>query len=70
MPTIFSTSADRCAISPLDATPCARIASRNWAPIDMTGFSAFMALCMTTDMSCQRTAASSLVGQPDQVRGP
>src|SRR5579875_2302853 len=60
MPTIRSTSADRWPISSCEVTPCARIASRNWAPTDFTGLSAFMALCMTTDMSFQRTAARSL----------
>src|SRR5579859_2816057 len=44
-----STSADRCAISWLEVIPCARIASLNCAPIDLTGLSAFIALCMTTD---------------------
>src|SRR6266567_9001135 len=53
-----STCEDRSAISVLDRTPCARIASLNCAPIEVTGLSAFIALCMTTDMSFQRTAAS------------
>ena len=59
MPTMRRTSADRSAIS-LVATvlPCARIASLNCAPIDLTGLSAFIALCMTTDMSRQRIADS------------
>ena len=55
------------AISSRDVFPCARIASLNCAPIDLTGFSAFIALCMTTDMSRQRTADSCRVGQPHQV---
>src|SRR5215469_5250684 len=59
MPTILSTSTERRWISSLDVTPWARMASLNWAPTDLTGLSAFMALCMTTDMSFQRTAASS-----------
>ena len=58
MPTIRSTSADRAAISSLDGLPWACSASLNWAPIDLTGFSAFMALCMTTDRSHQRMADS------------
>ena len=33
--------------------------SRNWAPIDATGLSAFIALCMTTDMSRQRSTLSA-----------
>ncbi len=68
MPTIRSTSADRSAISPFEATPCARMASVNWAPIDFTGLSAFIALCMTTDMSRHRTAASSLSVSPTMLR--
>src|SRR5258708_15818199 len=51
MPTILSTSADRFAISRAEFTPCAFIASLNCAPIDLTGLSAFIALCMTTDRS-------------------
>jgi len=58
MPTMRSTSADRAAISAAERVPCARIASLNWAPMVLTGFSAFIALCMTTDMSRQRIAAS------------
>ena len=58
MPTILSTSADRAAISWPVNLPCARIASLNWAPMVLTGFSAFIALCMTTDMSRQRIADS------------
>ena len=58
MPTSASTSADRAAISSLRLTPCARIASLNCAPIVLTGFSAFIALCMTTEKSRQRIAAS------------
>src|SRR5215469_16564630 len=58
MPTSFSTSADRSWTAFLDLAPCARIASANCAPIDLTGFSAFIADCMTTDMRSQRIAAS------------
>ncbi len=58
MPTIFMTSAERLAISLLEVTPCARIASLNWEPIDFVGLSAFIALCITTDRSCQRIAVS------------
>ena len=68
MPTILSTSADRSAISPFEATPCARMASVNWAPIDLTGFSAFMALCMTTDRSRHLTVDSSLSVSPTMLR--
>src|SRR5271166_6634704 len=64
MPTIRSTSADRVAISSLDGRPCACSASLNCAPIDLTGFSAFIALCMTTDMSRQRIADSCLSVRP------
>src|SRR5215469_13638037 len=59
-----STSAERAAISSPRLTPCARSASLNCAPIDRTGFSAFIALCMTTDMSRQRVAASCLSVSP------
>src|SRR5580692_4095534 len=59
MPTILSTSIERRWISSLDVTPWARIASLNCAPTDATGLSAFIALCMTTDMSFHRTAARS-----------
>ena len=58
MPTMRSTSADLAVTSSLECLPCARIASLNWAPIVLTGFSAFIALCMTTDMSRQRIAES------------
>src|ERR1700728_2013445 len=68
MPTMRSTSADRPAISGLDVTPWARIASLNWAPIDLTGLSAFIALCMTTDRSFQRTAASWRSVSPTRLR--
>src|SRR5882757_7595851 len=68
MPTMRSTSADRPAISDLDVTPCARIASLNCAPIDLTGLSAFIALCMTTDRSFQRTAASWRSVSPTMLR--
>src|SRR5690348_254625 len=37
--------------------PCARSASANCAPTDMTGLSAFIADCITTDRLCQRIAA-------------
>ena len=52
----------------MDVTPCARIASLNCAPIDLTGFSAFIALCMTTDRSFQRTAASWVSVSPTRLR--
>src|SRR5450755_1010745 len=68
MPNMRSTSADRAAISDLDVTPCARIASLNCAPIDLTGLSAFIALCMTTDRSFQRTAASWASVSPTMLR--
>src|SRR5450432_2400830 len=58
MPTICSTSADRPAISGFRLIPWVRSTSLNCAPIDLTGFSAFIALCMTTDRFFQRTAAS------------
>ena len=70
MPTMRSTSADLAAISSRDGLPCARIASLNWAPMDLTGFSAFIALCMTTDMSRQRIGGQLPVGQAHQVRCP
>ena len=60
--------ADRSPICSLELTPCARIASLNWAPIDFTGLSAFIALCMTTDRSFQRTAASTLSVSPTRLR--
>src|SRR6516165_8074299 len=68
MPTIRSTSADRSAICALEVTPCARMASENWAPIDLTGLSAFIALCMTTDRSFHRTAVISLSVRPTMLR--
>src|SRR6266571_1630420 len=68
MPTMRSTSADRRAISVAEMTPCAFMASLNCAPIDFTGLSAFMALCMTTDMSFQRSAASCLSESPTMLR--
>src|SRR5580698_5733373 len=58
MPTMRSTSADRSAICALSATPCARIASLNCAPIDFTGLSVFIALSITTERFFHRTAAS------------
>src|SRR5579875_581084 len=67
MPTMRSTSADRPAISRPEETPCARIASLNWAPIDLTGFRAFIALCMTTDRFRQRTAASCRSVRPTRL---
>src|SRR4051812_35372046 len=60
MPTSRSTSAERSWISSRDFVPCATIVSRNCAPMLVTGFSAFIALCMTTERSFQRTAASCL----------
>src|SRR5216684_4745940 len=68
MPTMRSTSADRPAISALPVTPCARMASENWAPMDLTGLSAFIALCMTTDRSFHRTMASCLSVSPTMSR--
>src|SRR6516225_8640907 len=62
-----STSAERAAISSPRLTPCARSASLNCAPIDRTGFSAFIALCITTDMSRQRVAASCLSVSPTRL---
>src|SRR4051812_28120774 len=59
MPTSRSTSTERSWIVSRERSPWARMASSNWAPSWVTGFSAFMALCMTTDMSRQRTADSS-----------
>src|SRR5215467_13231944 len=67
MPTIRSTSADRSAICSFELTPCARMASLNCAPIDFTGLSAFIALCITTDRSFQRTAASCLSVSPTML---
>src|SRR5580693_6461059 len=68
MLTMRSTSADRSPISSADLTPCALIASLNCAPIDLTGLSAFIALCMTTDRSFQRTAASWRSVSPTRLR--
>src|ERR1039458_10132060 len=68
MPTIVSTSADLAVISLLDPIPCARSTSLNCAPIDFTGLSAFIALCMTTDMFFQRTAESCLSVRPTRLR--
>src|ERR1700734_1885305 len=67
MPTIWSTCADRAAIAAAERSPCARIASLNCAPIDLTGLSAFIALCMTTDRSRHRTAASSRSVRPTRL---
>src|SRR6516165_5269616 len=67
MPTICITSADRVAISSLDRLPWACSASLNCAPIDLTGLSAFIALCMTTDMSRQRMADSCLSVRPTRL---
>src|SRR5499427_4940786 len=68
MPTIRSTSADRSAISVLERTPCACMASANWEPIDLTGLSAFMALCMTTDRFFHLIEAISLSVSPTMLR--
>src|SRR5712691_1681987 len=68
MPTIFSTSADRSAICSFEATPCARMASENWAPMDLTGLSAFIALCITTDRSFHRMVVSCLSVSPTMLR--
>src|SRR5215469_5179637 len=67
MPTMRSTSTDRPSISSADVTPCARIASLNCAPMDSTGLSAFIALCMTTDRSRQRIAISCLSVMPTML---
>src|SRR6266516_4611069 len=67
MPTRRSTSADLWAISIAEATPCAFIASVNCAPIDLTGLSAFMALCMTPERSFQRSAASRSSARPTML---
>src|SRR5579859_3265624 len=64
MPTIRSTSSERWAICGLLLTPCARIASRYCAPTGRIGLSAFMALCMTTDMSRHRMADRSVSVSP------
>ena len=58
MPTMRRTSTERSVISAFVLTPCARIASANCAPIVLTGLSAFIALCMTTDSFFQRMVAS------------
>src|SRR5215471_7208385 len=68
MPTIRSTSADWPAISVLERTPCACMASANWEPIDLTGLSAFIALCMTTDRSFHLIEAISLSVSPTMLR--
>src|SRR3954465_11993043 len=60
MPTSSSTSAERRRTTSADRSPCAPMTSSYWAPSWVTGLSAFMALCMTTDRSRQRVAASSL----------
>ncbi len=49
MPTSRSTSTERSVICRPDIRACAASTSSNWAPIDMTGLSAFIALCMTTE---------------------
>ena len=67
MPTIFRTSADLAAICSAVGLPCAFIASLNWAPIDLTGLSAFIALCMTTDRSRQRIAESCPSVRPTRL---
>src|SRR6266704_44190 len=67
MPTILRTAADLASTSSREVAPCARIASLNWAPIDFTGFSAFMALCITTERSFQRIAVSADAAGLQQV---
>src|ERR1700761_287587 len=57
IPTSRSTSAERAAMAFRELIPCARSASANWAPTDITGLSAFIADCMTTERFCQRIAA-------------
>src|SRR5215471_12713213 len=68
MPTIRSTSAERSAISVLERTPCACMASANWEPIALTGLSAFIALCMTTDRFFHLIEAISLSVSPTMLR--
>src|SRR5579875_2188321 len=63
MPTMRRTSAERWPARLAEVVPCARIASRNWAPIDLTGLRAFIALCMTTDIPVHRTATSCRAGE-------
>jgi hypothetical protein len=61
IPTIASSSA---ALARAPAWPragrCARSTSVSWDPIDSTGLSAFMALCMTTEICDQRSTRSPL----------
>src|SRR3954453_13357152 len=59
MPTSCSTSTDRCSITSPERSPWARMVSSNCLPSWVTGFSAFIALCMTTDRSRHRVADSS-----------
>src|SRR3954452_18199497 len=59
MPTSRKTSAERLALTWAERSPCARMASSNCRPSCVTGLSAFIALCMTTEMSRQRVAARS-----------
>src|SRR5215469_5309025 len=68
MPTMRRTSAERCAISWLSLTPCASIASLNCAPMDLTGLSAFIALCMTTDRAFHLIAVSAVSLSPTMLR--
>jgi len=49
MPTSRRTSTERSVIRRPDMSVCAASTSLNCAPTDMTGFSAFIALCMTTE---------------------
>ena len=50
MPTSSITSTLRCRdLGRPSTSACASIASLNWAPIVVTGLSAFIALCMTTE---------------------
>src|SRR5262245_4570365 len=58
MPTSRSTSAERSATSSRDQSMCAWATSRNCAPIVVIGFSAFIALCITSEQSRQRSAFS------------
>src|ERR1700761_3761840 len=58
IPTSRSTSADLAAMAFREVIPCVRSTSAYCAPTDMTGLSAFIADCMTTDRFCQRIALS------------
>ena len=59
MATMASTSAERSAIRWSLHSVCALHASASCAPMVSVGLSAFMALCMTTEMSRQRCVRNS-----------